>query len=109
MTLPLLKVEDHDTQFNFDQIAQRFLDAGGRQAKLRFGTTAINIVAGNNGAATVTHGMGSTPVAVLCTTDQLNWFASADTVGATTFRTQIREYQATAATLTVNVYWAALG
>lgn len=109
MTLPLIQVPDHDIQFNFDEIAKRFLDTGGRALKMRSGTGTISIVANNSGNATVTHGLGSTPSVVVATTDQVNWFASNDSFGASTFRVQVREYQAAVVTVTVTYYWLAIG
>lgn len=106
-TLPVY--DGTNAQFIFDLLAQSGVDTGGRQLKLRLGVETISVVAQNNGDATVTHGMGSTPVAVVCTTDQLNWFASADTLDDDSFRIQIREYQGASVTVDVTVYWVALG
>lgn len=97
------------TQRNFEALARAFIDTGGRSLKLRVGTHSFSIVAAASASATKNHGMGSTPVGVVATTDGLNWFASADTFTSTQFNLKIRQYQAAVETLTVVTYWLAFG
>jgi hypothetical protein len=91
------------------QLLAALLDTGGRRLKVRFGTEDVSVAADNAGSATVVHGLGSTPVIVLATTDDPDFFAYTTTYDATDFLLGIRQYQATSVTTTVRTYWLALG
>lgn len=117
MTLPLLKVDDPTLQFNFDEIAKKFLDAGGRQVKVRFGsTTAAFAAAATSSEVTVTHGMGSTPVAVYATGEYVSGTFGPVAVGvrngsinSTTFKLSARATAGETPTSNVTLYWLAVG
>lgn len=83
MTHTSLQGHEPGTNPTFDDIAKYLIDTGGRTIKLRFGRTTITF--NNGGAASavsqvkqVSHGLGSTPVAIYATMDSIGNGAAAD-------------------------------
>lgn len=65
--IPLLPVEDENTQFNFDKLAQSLPDTGGRAVAWRWGAASATIPGGtaDTNTVTVAHGLGKTPSQVV--------------------------------------------
>jgi hypothetical protein len=112
MRLPFT-VRDRDVQGNFDWLLKRFLDTGGRSAGIRFGSGTLTWPGGSafTNATSVTHGLGTTPAAVLVTGSGGATLVTANTVGATTFNALgcTIDGSTPAASTTITFYWLAIG
>lgn len=120
MTLPLLQVAElgeqdeklANIQFNFDKLAQLVIDTGGQTLKLRAGSATLTWAASDtSGDATVSHGLGSEPVAVIATSDFNTAYAAITVISkdATDFVLRGRDVAGTSRTGSNTVYWAAIG
>jgi hypothetical protein len=110
MRLPFT-VRDRDVQANFDWLLKRFLDTGGRSGSIRFGTAVVTFSAADTSdTETVTHGLGTTPVAVVVSANIFSpgIFAVTQSVGATTFQTRAITRSGTH-TGDVTIFWIAVG
>lgn len=76
--------------------------------KVNFGSDTWSSTAANNGATTITHGLGTTPVAMFCTASDGLVVMAVDTVGATTFRAWFRYADGVARTASGPFYWLAV-
>lgn len=99
-------------QRNFDTLTRTMLETGGVSASIRFGTKSVSTSASTTGTASVTHGMGATPLLVVATA--LNSTGGltnvcVDTIGATTFNTSIKFTDGVARTTSITVGWIAIG
>lgn len=73
------------------------------------GTVVVSFVATSVGSATVTHGLGGTPKAVIVSCrNTFSYFATSGAIGAATFAAQVRSYTTTAATGSITVDWFAI-
>lgn len=99
------------TDRNFQKLMSLVIDTGGQSVGLRFGVASVTHTASVQGVQTVTHGLGRTPGAVLCTVnagaDGTAYTASAFNLAATTFG--IVTTRAPAFSATLSVYWVAIG
>lgn len=110
-------------QENFDKLAQQFPVAGGNLSndvlrlavtgtsrKVAFGSVSLTWTAAVSSAqATVTHGLGGAPVAVIATGDSglaLGFYVIASSVGATTF--DLQGVTTAAVSQTHTAYWLAV-
>jgi hypothetical protein len=125
LTLPLPAITGADgrldpaaVQFAIDVMARQFLDSGGRSLKIRTGTTTISWPGGSvvSDTETVTHGLGSTPVAVLLTVKDNSGLVLSPVVDAFTYTST--QFSCRAITIdgttplntaTTTVVWLALG
>jgi hypothetical protein len=97
MTIPLEHIQDHDwagVNRVVDTLRSLVLNTGGVSLSLRVGTTTLTWANGaaNSAVATVTHGLGRTPAAVLALGNGTGGpnlvVVQAFTIGATTFQMQ---------------------
>lgn len=115
MTLPI-PVYDGDPQtlqFILERLAMSAIDTGGRSIKLRWGTGTLTFAASTDSAhVTVTHGMGSAPVAVAPIASSAPTFNdiprfNVDAFTSTTFG--INGQKSVANSTSVNFLWIAIG
>lgn len=115
MTLPLPLHDGTNTQFILDQIAEAFIDTGGRQLKLRFGTSSVTFTASDVSAqATIPHGMGSTPTlaAGFARTPATNRITVQESAAADATNIYLKGHFVTVGgslTASQNIYWFAIG
>lgn len=113
LALPPYDPDDPEgTQFILDLIAKAMIDTGGRAIKVRFGTDTVVYTAANSSAAkTISHGLGTAPIAVFCqmTSPVVNSIFYIDSVSATTFVTRGHETTNAAVTGSQPFYWVAFG
>lgn len=118
--LPLLPVEDENTQFNFDRISIALPDFGGVTPNMRWGAATASIPGGtaDTDTTTVAHGLGKIPSQVIINSvyDGTGVYAGAlrldgaNAPDATNFKFFGRDVAGTAhAAGSVVFYWVALG
>lgn len=105
-------VDAASTQRNFDVLDRLVPENGGRGVRERSGVTSVSTSGATTGSASVTHGMGSTPVTVVATAMNSTGGLTnvcVDTVGATAFNVSVKFTDGVARTTTITVGWIARG
>lgn len=116
MTVQLENLADGSvSDRNFQALARLVLDTGGRSIGIRFGTnsTVDWAASKDSSTATVTHGLGKTPIVVLCQfhdTGSLTTSPVANVGGLTSTQFSIAGHNDTAITATdVPFFWVVIG
>lgn len=103
---------DPELQRNLESLQSKF-DTGGKSIRLRYGAGTATWAGGSQdtGDATVTHGMGKTPVVVFTQSQTVTAMTRPTTVGPTTFTVKARTLDGSspAGTTTADFYWLAIG
>lgn len=116
MTIALEQLADGSiSDRNFQRLATLVLDTGGKTVGIRFGTNStVDFAASKDSSvATVTHGLGKTPVAAFCQfhdTGSLTISPVANIGGLTSTQLSVAGHNDTAITATdVPFFWVVIG
>ena len=99
---------------NFEKLAGVLVDTGGRLVRVRFGTDTLSFSASATSATkTVTHGLGTTPVAAMAICNVSSDYIVLGTIDGSlndeTFQLAGRTNGGGSITATPRFYWVALG